>query len=371
MPYLDTIDPGNSGGSVPAQSSPWEQLSPPEQVLYLCRFCDARFLDLGDFFLHRSSAHPFRRPALILDGRELTAPRVIAVQPLQSSHITLVHTTTCFFDGKKIPAERLPELLAGKREGMHSVILEKFGIKTAYEIVFEIADVNELREVDKVFSSLVCTDTLSLARINGFAEVTARYKTAIGYVDGLCQYLYGVLAKDQRGGTTLDQLQYKTKFNLAVSRLQDFRRPLADVVVGIVNFSQNIFTDGSGLDVAPKLRHAMRVFFGFEKGVWLAEEKLPVVSAMSSIPIDDATNQILNLASASSKEILKDKQHLEAVIASGNWGLGDKLKVSMLLAERLAFEGQIAAAQGLVRSIANDALFADWVIRIMKLDAKK
>lgn len=370
MGFLDFIDPGNSGGSVPTPSSPWERLPPPVPVVYRCAVCAATFDDADQLFEHRFGEHPYTRPTLILSGREITSPREIVTRPLSESQITVANTDLCVFDDQPVPAEKLPKLLAQERTGLHTIVLDRLGIKTRYEIVFEIADTKELAEVERLFLAIVGSETLSVDRINVFVEMTSQYKTALLYVDGLCHYLYGVLAKDQRGGTHLPQAEYKTKFNLALDGLRHFDRPLAEVVVGVVNFSQNAFDDGKTLDASPRLQRAMRMYSSFANG------KCPMAttnwsgSGMGNVPVDHATDQVIQWALDGNDEFLRHHRQMEAVIDTAEWVPNDRFKVSMLLAERLSALGQVAAAKRFARSVTNDALFSDWAQRIMELDAE-
>jgi hypothetical protein len=371
MGFLDFIDPGNSGGSVPAPSSPWDGLPPPAPVKYRCSVCNAAFSDADELFDHRFSEHPYTRPTLILNGRELTAPRELLLQPLSERQITLTNADHCAFDGKIISPTTLPHLLSQQRGGAHTIILEKLGIETRYEILFEIAVAKELDDVDRLFLSSVGSDTLTVDRINVFVELTTKYKTALPYVDGLCHYLYGVLAKDQRGGTRLVQGEYKTKFNLALDRLRHFARPLASVVVGVVNFSENAFNDGDTLLASPRLQYAMRVYYGFTSQVVPASANSWSGVGMGNVPVDHATDQVVQWAIESKEDFLLHRREMEMAIDSADWVPDDRFKVSMLLAARLSSFGDVAAAKRFARSVTNDALFGDWAQRIMDLDNEK
>lgn len=369
MGFIDFIDPGNSGGSVPSQPSPWDGLGPSPAVLYRCSVCSASYFNKDQLFEHRFSEHPFKRPALILAGRELTSPRELLSHPLIMSQVTLANTDHCVFDNKPVKTAKLPYLLSQQRTGLHTIVLDRLGIETRYEILFEIAEVRDMEEVERLFLSIVGSETLSLDRINIFAEMTAQYKTALRYVDGLCNYLYGVLAKDQRGGTHLSQGEYKTKFNLALDGLRHFERPLADVVVGIVNFSQNAFNDGGSLAASPRLQNAMRVYYGFTNRIALEITTSWSGGGMGNVPVDHATDQIVQWTLGEMEDFLKHRKQMEAML-DAEWVSVDRFKVSMLLAERLSSLGQFTEAKRFARSSTNDALFGDWAQNIMDLDTE-
>ena len=371
MSFLDFIDPGNSGGSVPAPSSPWDGLPPPSPVVYRCSVCNTAFYDADELFAHRFTEHPYTRPALILAGRELTSPRELIVHPLNERDVILANTDQCYLDGKAVEPMQLPQLLSQQRGGVHTIVLESLGIETRYEMLFEIAEARELDEVEQLFLSIAGSDTLTIDRINVFAELTAKYKTALPYVDGLCHYLYGVLAKDQRGGTHLPQAEYKTKFNLALDSLRHFARPLANVVVGIIDFSGNAFSDGDTLPTSPRLQHAMRVYDGFTRQIVPAVLYSWSGGGMGNVPVDHATSQILQWAIESTEDFLRHRRQMEMALDDAEWVPDDRFKVSMLLAERLSSLGDVAAAKCFARSVTNDALFGDWAQRIMDLDTEK
>lgn len=151
MGFLDFIDPGNSGGSVPSQSSPWDGLGPSPAVVYRCSVCSASYLNKDQLFEHRFSEHPFKRPALILAGRELTSPRELLSQPLIMSQVILANTDHCVFDSKPVETAKLPYVLSQQRTGLHTIVLDRLGIETRYELLFEIADVRELEEQENCF----------------------------------------------------------------------------------------------------------------------------------------------------------------------------------------------------------------------------
>lgn len=370
MGYLDFIDPGNSGGSVPTPSSPWEGLSPSPPAIYRCSVCNAAFPDADQLFEHRFAEHPYTRPTLILDGREITSPREVIAKALAASQITLMNTQSCIFDGKTIKPSSLPVLIAQQRTGLHTIVLSKLGIDSAYELEFDIPDSAELTDVDRLFLSIVGAETLSLDRINIFVEMTSRFRTALRYVDGLSNYLYGVLAKDQRGGTHLSQGDYKIKFNLALDALRHFDRPLANVVIGIVNFSHNIFTDGTRLAGSPRLQQAMQVFYGYTNNNPLPIFKPWSGGGMGNVPIDHATDQIIQWALNSQEDFQLNHRQMESSVESADWVPDDRFKVIIMLAEKLAAIGDHEAAKYYARNVTNDALFSDWAQHIMNSDTK-
>jgi hypothetical protein len=309
---------------------------------------------------------------MILDGREITSPRQIISAPLNEHQISFANSDRCLLDGREVSIKILPRLLASIKAGVLGISLQRQGIETCYEIVFEIADPKELEFVESNFWSIVGSGTLSVDRINSFVDLTSSCQTAIRYVDGLCQYLYGVLAKDQRGGTHLDVSEYKTRFNLAIDGLSSFDRHLARIVIGVINFTQNAFDDGSTLVFSPKLQCAMLNYFEYLNNK--STSPFAGVSfqgkGMGCVPIDYATDQIIQWVLDPDNEGQQLRQ-MEAVVDSGDWVPDDRVKVSILLAERLAHRQDYAAAKRFARKLANDAIFSEWAGRIMEMNTSK
>jgi hypothetical protein len=363
MSYLAFIDPGNSGGSVVIPEFPRFILKP---VVYECVICGAPFGDRDGLFQHRFETHPFRRPSLLVCGKEITSPRHIVVRPLRAEDISLAYTTKLTLDGIATTPERLIEVLGTDRRTIRSVVLENEGVSTAFELQFDIPEHDHLCEVERLFFALFAKATVDVMRIDAFIDITKDFHTALRYVDGISQYLYGILAKDQGGGTHLPQADYKIKFNQALDVLQAFDTALSDVLVGVINFNQNAFDEGSWLDHAPKLKIAMSRFSQLLGGhpVISASSPIPVASA-ENIPLDTYTDQIIRWSTATVEELSTDVRKLKHVIHSPNWTPDDRFKVRVLLAEMYLASGDESSARTCARHVANDAIFGSWAQGIL------
>lgn len=371
MAHLDFIDPGNSGGSVPAPESPWVGIQ-PKPITYRCKVCGELFENPDALFDHRFAQHPFKRPALFLAGHEITTPRQLITRQLHQKAISVLNADTCLFDGQGVDIAKLPEHLAKLKGGLHELVLAKHGIETRYEFDFVIADERDINEVDKLFFALAGGEVLDVAAINTFINMASQFASANHYIDGLCQYLYGVLAKDQRGNTHLDQSTFKTKFNLALDALRLFDTDLARVIVGVVNFNENAFNRGEGLSAAPKLQSAMQRFHGFLKG---EAETIGAVGSVSDkqqgVPLDHGTDQIIRWALMSADELHEEGKLLERHLQDPSWPSDDRFKIRMLLAEMYTAHGDTANARSHARFAVNDALFGEWAQRILDMGSKR
>lgn len=363
MSYLNFIDPGNSGGSVVIPELP---RFIPKPVVYECVICGASFDARDGLFQHRFEMHPFRRPSLLICGKEITSPRHVVVRPLRAEEVSFAHATKLTLDGIATTPERLIEVLVTDRRTIRSVVLENEGVSSAFELQFDIPEPDHLYEVERLFFALFAKATADVKRVDAFIDTTKDFHTALRYVDGISQYLYGILAKDQGGGTHLPQTDYKIKFNQALDVLQAFDTALSDVLVGIINFDQNAFDEGKWLDHAPKLKVAMLRFSQLLRGHSVIAKSSPIpVPNADHIPLDTYTDQIIRWSSATAEELSTDVRTLEHIIHSSNWTPNDRFKVRVLLAEMYLTIGDEASARTCARHVANDAIFGSWAQGIL------
>ena len=62
---------------------------------------------------------------------------------------------------------------------------------------------------------------------------------------GICDYLYGVLAKERSHDASLSHEKYANKFNEAVEQLAAYDRPLARIIRSLVEFHFNHFEEAA------------------------------------------------------------------------------------------------------------------------------
>ncbi|MBD1294302.1 hypothetical protein IDX03_29810, partial [Pseudomonas aeruginosa] len=168
--------------------------------------------------------------------------------------------------------------------------------------------------------------------IRRFAEACKSLKTADEYLEGVCQYLYGVLAKDQRGGTQLSHAQYKERFNRALEALRNVDRPLARTIRGIINFSFNSFAHAASQADAPALAVAASLFAGWA-GKPVRRCAVAQQEAQARLPVDHATDRILSWMALSSKEQGRELDELLQASASPIWTAEDRTKSLVLWLE--------------------------------------
>ena len=120
---------------------------------------------------------------------------------------------------------------------------------------------SDIIEVEKRFFELSSAGNLTVISINNFIQVTRDFCSAGSYVDGLSMYLYGVLAKDQRGDTSLSREEGRARLTSAQQLLARFDTPLSAVINQTINFNLNAFNDGLSLQNSPRLGQVMQRFW--------------------------------------------------------------------------------------------------------------
>ena len=340
----------------------------PQPVWYTCGTCGSIFDSQDALFEHRFQLHPFKRPTLLLNGIEITSPHELIANQLDASDLVFGHVDRCYLNGVLVEKDDLTKTLANKKHGLISIVLESNGVQSTYQLDFDVPDEKELFDVEQLFFETVGGHILDMGRIDLFIDMTARFKSTKRYVDGLSQYLYGILAKDQRGGTMLERSDYTTKINQALDILRHFDRPLALAVVGVVNFNQNVFDSTNKLFAAPKARSAMLKFNNYVTGnvsnndTWTRDTS----ASVRKIPLDYATEKIYEWSSMLINELIKIRKELEHSLKSHDWVANDKFKVQMLLAELLVATDDFPAAIRIAGSFSNDTVFGPWAQRILE-----
>lgn len=339
----------------------------PRLITYPCMICGKDFESKDELFDHRFEQHPFKRPILFFNGLEATSPTQLLVHPLAPETIDFGATTRCFLNGSIIEKSDLISHLAGKRRGMCSIVLANEEIESSYQIDFDVPNESDLKEVERIFFEVAGTDILNLDRIDLFINMSSSFQTAIRYVDGMSNYLYGILAKDQRGGTQLQRSDFISKFNQALDTLQHFERPLAFAIVGVVNFNQNFFEKVDLLSKVPKIYLAMRKFNGLVTGDTNTggNVALPNLVSSKNIPLDYATEKIFEWALMPSEELYKLRKELEHLANSTELVTNDRFKIQMLLAELLVEHREYSAAIRVAGRYSNDSVFGTWAQRII------
>ena len=362
LPYLDHIDPGQGGSAMVIPTYNWYQI-PVKKEVFPCNHCAIVFDTYDAWFDHRFHSHPIQRPMLVLGRHELLAPRFVVMNPLNQSEIHTVNATTCIVNGEKLPITSLATLLESRKNGFYDVRLfsDHENVETKYEISVEIPSEEHVRLVEIDFGKLAAAGVLTIHSINAFIQSTSKATTAKRYTDGLANYLFGLLGKDQRGESGLTQEQGLAKLNESHQTLQPLNRPLARVVCAIIEFQLNAFSQRSGLQSVPRLQHAMEWYATSSKGTATLPNEGHVSDDVTSarVPLDSATNELLSWINSSQDTLIAQLKHIEKRAKQPDWLPADRVKAHVLAAAIFKHSGADRLATKVARGFRHDPVFKE------------
>ena len=117
--------------------------------------------------------------------------------------------------------------------------------RTFYDLSFKVYDAEALTEVDKLFVSLLGRENVRMDDVDAFLREASAYK-ANDYSEALAAYVIAVLTKDADPATGVRGTlrDYRAQFNGALQTLQEYNRPLPNLVSALIRFLSCDFTVG-------------------------------------------------------------------------------------------------------------------------------
>lgn len=204
----------------------------PEKPVYHCQHCGEHFDSMDALRRHRFELHPYTRPLLFVRGIELGATPFRITRVASAFDFVVERCSEAAINGVFVAPEQIPERLAHVANDKVRVELVNGGAPATFELVFRIADEKHLAGVESSFIKMASKGVLTIHAVEDFILECKPFDTADGYCDGICHYLYGVLAKERAPDSSLPYEEYRDRFNRAADALMDYDRPLARVVRG-------------------------------------------------------------------------------------------------------------------------------------------
>ena len=348
------------------------QLPAPREPSFVCDRCGESFASVALRNDHCFVAHPKHKPVLIVEGRELGASRLKITRTLSPTDVRL-DCDRAWLNQNEIPACELRTVLAGcGTPDVCYIRLCKDGIDTSFELEFAIASEQDLARVEARFYKIVRGCQLNSRIVDDFIGAKSDFGTAIGYCDGICGYLYGILAREQRAGSTLAYKDYQPKFNNAAETLAGYDRPLARTIRSLIEFHFNHFQESTAF--APE----SRVGRTSERYVqWIRPDRNPPASGEEkpTAPVttrhapprkppdraltDAATEKIICWSMCRLPDLAADANEIETRL-SHDLPDYDKAKLHVLLGEFYATHGQRCRASVHAESLRHVPPFEAW-----------
>ena len=230
-----------------------------------CPECPAEFpseVALGD---HVTTEHPIPHPHLLLGGTRVPENWVIR-QPVNSAALQIMNATEVDLgvDGgplRSTSAAGLRRILDRTREGALELRLCARGVAfRRYGIRILVPEESELRRLESEFMVRLARDDVTVSDVRRFDEAISVGAGAHEYASALADYVYGMLAKDGAGQTTLPFAAFPDKLKRSLGILGAFERPLATAVANCIRLNLNDFRSAWTPCGVRALDHAFRVF---------------------------------------------------------------------------------------------------------------
>ncbi|AGW91527.1 hypothetical protein N234_15970 [Ralstonia pickettii DTP0602] len=330
---------------------------PPPPARYVCEQCAQHFADLEALRRHRFEQHPLRQPSLLVRGHAVGQLPLKVMTPLNPADVVVEDVTRCWVNGQAVVPGSLSTHLALMTQEFVEIKLGNEGAASHCVLDFRIADEAHLVGVESSFLRMVRDHVLSIDAVARFIQDCRGFASAMPYCDGICQYLYGVMAKERAPDSGLRSEQYTEKFLQATDTLSGFDRPLARSVRALVAFHFNQFDDAELLAPEGALRYASGAFAGLLRGLpWHFEKAfvLATAGAVEHLLTDQDTLQVLADASHGLVELKALADELQAHLRRAPSGY-DRLKRALLAAEALAARDD-AASHAQARKLAREWL---------------
>lgn len=348
----------------------WNRSPVRVSVRVRCVYCDLEFTSDDELRKHRFAAHPLRRPTLYLDGRELGTQRVRVTRKLVPETISVCDAERAVLNGRDVEPAHLGSEIAKVSRDVCRIVLSKDGVDAHFELEVRVASNEDLLGVETQFGKMAARRRLDARAIEDFISGASNFTSAIGYCDGICSYLYGLLAKERAADCSLSHEAYVAKYSQAVDTLASYHRKLANTIIGLIEFHFNHF--GLAKDRCPDSRLG-DISSRYEvwttsrnKDVWPdpdGEERK--VTALERLVTEWDTECILKWACLPAK-VLFDQIHDIEVYLERDLAEFDRVKIHMLLGEIFAAVGRPSLALEHAQAVRNLPTVERWAESLIR-----
>jgi hypothetical protein len=340
------------------------QVSPtaPE---FRCEQCGESFPTFDQLRSHRFENHPAVRPVLFVRGREVGGSPLRVIRSIEAIDVRTLNTSAARLNGRPVQLGDLGHLLAQMSTTVADVQLAG-DVSVDFRLVFEIATNRDIAGVERCFENAAYRGRLDRRSVEDFIEAARAFPTALAYCDGICEYLYGVLAKERSPESSLPFREYREKLNRAADVLRDVDRPLARLIQGLVAFHFNHFAVAVSCSPSTRVAAASSRYMG-----WILRSSdtdgstsRPTSLAVDRLLTDLDTEHILRWVLSPSEDTLTRAVEIESAIER-DLPEFDRVKLRVLLAEAYGTVGRIADAQRHARELRNNPTLGQWAESVL------
>ncbi len=338
----------------------------PSPPTYPCLHCDRVCGTADELRQHRYEAHPLRRPPLYIRGIEVgSEPRRIT-RRLREEDVRAEGVDIAVVNGREMRVETLAAFLTQVSIDVCRVTLRKADISTDFTLDFCISEEDDLLGVEAEFRRLVGHARLDTRALEDFISDCRPFTTATRYCDGICSYLYGVLAKEESPDSSLRPGSYTSKFNSAARELSAYDRPIGKQVCALIDFHFNHFAEAKRRAPQSRVAHASARFAAPTARTTSCQPPTtnPAIY-LEQLFTDWTTEQVIRWAIRDAASLAPEIDDMQSCLSRSKQEY-DKVKLSFLLAEAYGAAGHVDQASRLARSLRNIREFAPWAESVIE-----
>ena len=339
----------------------------PEPVSFPCSRCNQVFDCEDDLARHLFDGHASQRPLLLLRGRECGRSRLSIVGTTRSADWKLLNVTKAAINGFAVDVGSVPQVLSECVSGVVAVELSGGQIDQQFEFSLEVADPADLDGVESRIDEMIVGKALTLGSLQGYIDATASFRSAHCYRDGVANYFYGVLAREDSPESGLAHLErdgvpaYRSRFDDAASALKHYDRPYASAITGLIALHYNQFATA-----ATRTQSARVAAVSHRLGQIVAGGVVPAAlppeitkNSLDYVLSDSASEQVLQWCScpldASSEELFTQVEQ-----ALDGFDALDQLKLRLTAAEYYLRVGRTTEGLRHHRELRHNLLLDEW-----------
>lgn len=318
--------------------------------------CGAAFFSDRDLDVHEYGGHVREQPTLILKGREVGRSRLYVTKPTTVDDWVFTNAESVTVNGDRFQPAAAAEILANKSTGFTEVMARNGDVLQTYQFEFAFANAVDLQGVDDALESLIRGSVLGLGVIDTFIMAAKRYPSASRYLDGLANYLYGVVARE--GGSSE---RYQSLYDRAVTILGEFDRPPAEAICGLVAFHYNHFEHAMSKTRSARVSDVSKRFTSLLRGRRPSVQGLEQVhhTVLDAALSDSTMERVLRVCA-----IPLDGSALteveDATSDVGGHRPYDQLKLRMIIAEHHLASGNLTAARAQAAELRHYRITENW-----------
>lgn len=328
----------------------------PPPPRFPCAHCEEIYASFDELRKHRFESHPLRRPTLFLHDQELGTHPVRVTRPLSADDVTTENCDRAFLNGREMSISTLPRVLSQITSNICKLELSKADVSAEFTLDFCIASEDDLKGIEEHFERTALGQRLDIRAIEEFIIATSGFGSALGYCNGICEYLYGVLAKQQAPDSSLPYEEYVKRFNKAAEELVAYERPLARTIGSLIEFHFNHFVEAVRLASETRVgRAATRYASWLQNWKSETEHEAAVSMALSNLDAwitDWETEQIIRWATRPLDHLSQHVTEMESFL-NRNLAEYDSVKLHILLGETYAASGDIEKALQHAKTLRN------------------